>query len=153
KLYGSYHGTDIDSVNLASGHLEVTIPLISYPQRGGKLGLSFSARLKAAIWSEKIDCSTHPCTYLWQVNEIPPVWGDTGPPAGGPPVFQLSWDQAPPTVIKGQYRSYFYGPDKAQHPFVGTTSNYAETVDGTAMGFIFANAPTSWSFTTAYYPN
>src|SRR5450432_4358700 len=38
----SYHGGDIDSVNLANGKLQVTIPLISYEQRGGKLKLDYA---------------------------------------------------------------------------------------------------------------
>jgi hypothetical protein len=36
-----YHGGDIDSVNLTNGGLTVQIPLVSYPQRGGKLRLEF----------------------------------------------------------------------------------------------------------------
>ena len=38
----SYEGGDIDFVNLNSGKLVVKIPLVSYPQRGGKLNLGFS---------------------------------------------------------------------------------------------------------------
>ncbi len=37
----SYQGADIDSVNLATGNLSLHIPLISYPQRGGKLHLDY----------------------------------------------------------------------------------------------------------------
>ncbi len=39
KPYGSYNGGDIDNVSLVNGSLSVDIPLISYPQRGGKLNL------------------------------------------------------------------------------------------------------------------
>src|SRR5579872_337030 len=37
--FGSYHGGDIDSVNLVHGGVDVKIPLTSYPQRGGHLAM------------------------------------------------------------------------------------------------------------------
>jgi RHS repeat-associated protein len=39
RYYKSYHGGDIDSVDLRTGGLMLDIPLVSYPQRGGKLKL------------------------------------------------------------------------------------------------------------------
>jgi len=42
--YASFHGGDLDSVNLGSGKLDIHIPLLSYPQRGGKLRMSFTVR-------------------------------------------------------------------------------------------------------------
>jgi YD repeat-containing protein len=42
KPYGSYEGGDIDSVSMANGSLTLKIPLISYPQRGGKLHVGYS---------------------------------------------------------------------------------------------------------------
>ena len=42
KPFGSYHGGEIDTVNLLNGNLNVDIPLISYPQQGGKLHLAFA---------------------------------------------------------------------------------------------------------------
>jgi len=41
--YESYHGGDIDSVNLSNGAPVIHIPVLSYPQRGGQLGVSFSS--------------------------------------------------------------------------------------------------------------
>jgi RHS repeat-associated protein len=41
KPYGSYHGGDIDSVSMVNGSLSIHIPLVSYPQRGGRLHLGF----------------------------------------------------------------------------------------------------------------
>jgi len=41
KPYGSYHGGDIDSVSMSNLNPGVHIPLISYPQRGGKLNVGF----------------------------------------------------------------------------------------------------------------
>jgi RHS repeat-associated protein len=42
KPYGTFHGGDIDEVSLANGNLSLKIPLISYPQRGGKIQAGFS---------------------------------------------------------------------------------------------------------------
>jgi RHS repeat-associated protein len=42
KQFGSYNGGNIDTTNLMNGNLSLDIPLISYPQRGGKLRLDFS---------------------------------------------------------------------------------------------------------------
>jgi hypothetical protein len=39
--FGSYKGGNIDTINLRSGQLMVDIPIMSYPQRGGKLKLNF----------------------------------------------------------------------------------------------------------------
>ena len=42
KPYGAYHGGNIDTISMANGNLTLNIPLISYPQRGGKLHVGFS---------------------------------------------------------------------------------------------------------------
>ncbi len=42
KPFGSYQMGNIDNINLGNGSLGVDIPLISYPQRGGKLTLDFA---------------------------------------------------------------------------------------------------------------
>ncbi len=43
KPYGSYHGGDIDVVNLNNGKVDLHAPLFSYPQRG-KLHMGFTLR-------------------------------------------------------------------------------------------------------------
>jgi hypothetical protein len=42
KQFGSYQGGQIDTISLLQGGFTVDIPLISYPQRGGKLKLLLS---------------------------------------------------------------------------------------------------------------
>jgi RHS repeat-associated protein len=42
KPFGSYQMGNIDTINLSNGSLGVDIPLLSYPQRGGKLTLDFT---------------------------------------------------------------------------------------------------------------
>src|SRR6266700_40560 len=39
--YGSYKGGDLDSVNMINGNLTLHVPLISLPQRGKSLNLSY----------------------------------------------------------------------------------------------------------------
>jgi YD repeat-containing protein len=58
--FGSYHGSDIDSVDLTNGNLTVIAPLISYPQRGGKLTLNFDIVYNAKSWHWKTVCP-HSC--------------------------------------------------------------------------------------------
>jgi RHS repeat-associated protein len=58
KSFGSYHGGELDTVNLQTGNLMFHVPLFSYPQRGGKLDLS-----NALMGSSK----------NWQVGE----WADS----------------------------------------------------------------------------
>jgi hypothetical protein len=41
KPYGSFEGGNIDSVSMTNGSLNLHIPLLSYPQRGGKLHVGF----------------------------------------------------------------------------------------------------------------
>jgi len=75
KLYGSYHGSDIDSVSLTSGHIELHLPLLDYPQRGS-LGLNFIVRYHTAIWNQTSECSAEPpkvCTYTWDNDGQPAI--------------------------------------------------------------------------------
>ncbi len=44
KPYGDFHGGDIDQVSLSSGKLVLNIPLVSYPQRGGRIKVGFGLR-------------------------------------------------------------------------------------------------------------
>src|SRR6185437_17120778 len=75
KPYGSYHGGDIDSVNVSNGHLELRIPLLSYPQRGSSLKLNFIARFHNAVWNEHTDCvpSANICIHTWEFDAQPGV--------------------------------------------------------------------------------
>ena len=55
--YGSYHSGDIDSIDLTTGNVYLDIPLISYPQRGGKLTLDFRTVYNAKGWTTKTTCT------------------------------------------------------------------------------------------------
>lgn len=44
------HGDNIDRISMSTGNLYVHIPLVDYPQRGGKLKLSFSLQSNNKGW-------------------------------------------------------------------------------------------------------
>ena len=52
KAFGSYQGSEIDSVGLSNGNLILHIPLFSLPQRG-KVSLSFTAINRGKNWYVK----------------------------------------------------------------------------------------------------
>ena len=69
--YQSYHGGDLDQVSLSNGNLHVRIPLISYPQRGGKLRLDYALEFNGKPQTITSVCTPNPpdppdCTYAWK---------------------------------------------------------------------------------------
>jgi hypothetical protein len=50
KPYGSYQGGNVDSVSMTNGNLGLHIPIVSYPQRGGKLRMNFFIRYNNKGW-------------------------------------------------------------------------------------------------------
>jgi hypothetical protein len=53
RPYGSYHGGEVDSISLPGGNLNIHIPIISFPQRGGKLNVEYFLRLTSKNWEQK----------------------------------------------------------------------------------------------------
>jgi hypothetical protein len=81
KAFGSYGGSQIDNVDLATGNLFLNIPLVSYPQLGHLPPLSFTVKLNNAPYFE-----------------APPQDNSVGKPVK----IHLRYDTAPPggvTVI------------------------------------------------------
>lgn len=64
KPYGSYEGGNIDSISMVNGSLTLHIPIISYPQRGGKLHMDFYLYYANTILKPLATCSaqTHMCS-------------------------------------------------------------------------------------------
>src|SRR5690349_642344 len=60
KPYGSYHGGELDSINMVNGKLILHIPLISYPQRGSKLHLGFSISYHNPFYVVQDSCNGVP---------------------------------------------------------------------------------------------
>jgi hypothetical protein len=78
-----YNSTAIDNVNMTNGNVYVHIPILSYPQRGKALDLSFSIFANARVWGcgWPTDQSTSwgpgwVCT--WEMQGSPGVGGELG---------------------------------------------------------------------------
>jgi RHS repeat-associated protein len=134
KPYGSFEGGAIDSISVVNGSLNLHIPLVSYPQRGGKLHVGFHVDYTTNSYvhtpSTITECTTPPrdCVYgdeyngsglkivndfdlkLWTAAAMPP-------PGGG------SWA----TVVT---------PDGAQHE-MGPTTTGTRSIDAT--GYLCLN--------------
>jgi len=100
KPYGAFEGGAIDSVSMTNGNLNLHIPLLSYPQRGGKLHLGFYIKFDNNSYTystaNETSCTQapHDCAYGTYVNgplmEIVPdldfhiYVSGTIPPSNGP---------------------------------------------------------------------
>jgi YD repeat-containing protein len=89
--YQSYFGGKIDNISLSSGGLNIQIPLVSYPQRGGRLKMDFEL-----VFNSKPLAYTDVCTV--QV------------PHGPPPTCQWRWIPNSSTI---------FGPGLSGHPITG----------------------------------
>src|SRR5258708_5991618 len=116
-------GTDVESVDIATGHLSIRIPFLSLPGRG--MNYHFGLRYESGFWSAALR-GTAPARYLWKVERRPYVTT-----AG------LGWSITQPYLTSTSYRegctigsgfagtyyiqhrdSYIYhDPDGAAHPF------------------------------------
>ena len=105
KPYGAYHGGDIDSISLGNGNLTLHIPLISYPQRGGKLRVGFSVLYQNLFYTNTDNCTKNPLP-----NCVPHIW-----------VYHLTYGQPYPN---GAYTPLSIVPD-----FYPTVSNLSVTQD------------------------
>ena len=78
-LFGSFHGSEMDSVNLNNRKLELHIPLLSYPQRGGKLHFGFYLHYSGPVYTETRNCypfgpgNTNICADIWSWDSPPGV--------------------------------------------------------------------------------
>jgi RHS repeat-associated protein len=72
--YQSFHGGDFDSVNLSNGNVVVHIPLVSYPQRGGKLSLDYEFFINSKWIQDREICPPEAaCYFAWGVPLSTPV--------------------------------------------------------------------------------
>ena len=58
KAYGAYQGGDIDTIGMSNGALSLAIPLISFPQRGGRLRLGVSLIYNNPVYTLKTTALT-----------------------------------------------------------------------------------------------
>jgi RHS repeat-associated protein len=67
KNYGSYHGSDIDTVNLMNGNLMVHIPMPwTYPQRGGDINPKNLLTMSSKTWQPHcVPMDPNPAVCFW----------------------------------------------------------------------------------------
>ena len=120
--YQGYHGGDIDSINTATGSVNLHIPLISFPQRGGVLQLPFVINYNSTMVKRVKVGSGSGAYYQW------------GPVDTNPFSVEVIDDQSyglynaavcypnPPCQTYYYYRAVT-GPDGAQHLMGYVTKN------------------------------
>jgi RHS repeat-associated protein len=123
--YQTYHGGDIDSINTATGSLNLHIPLISFPQRGSGLRLTFAINYNSTTVQRKYLGWGATGYYQWLET-------DTNYPSvtvvddQGYGIYEtMACLPAPPCTSPNTQVDYFFysvtGPDGAQH-VMGYTS-------------------------------
>ncbi len=163
KPYGSYEGGDIDSVSMANGSLTLNLPLISYPQRGGKLNVGFNlvyANPWLQPWASHCNPFNHFCSntgYNLVYFTDPSTCGYTNPSGGTcgtamsvPASFARSIGE----VYQGpqccpQTVRYFTvtEPDGSVHELGGSAP--ARSVDATGYAFWPGTDPNTGTLDTA----
>ena len=68
--FRSYNGGDLDSVNLATGAVSLHIPLVSFPQRGGKLRLDYQISYSPNTAYVYCPGFSQPCFYLYTGGRV-----------------------------------------------------------------------------------
>jgi len=125
KPYGSYHGGNIDTVSLGNGSLAVDIPIISYPQRGGKLKLDFSLHYFNWAYTASQTCFPPPANRcVWIPNLT----------VGGMALIENGsvLETVTPAQSLANALLYVVQPDGAAHILGATGTNAMESVDATA---------------------
>jgi hypothetical protein len=122
KNYGSYHSSDVDTVDLKSGNLMIHIPMPwTYPQRGGQINPKSLLTMSSKTW--QIKCFTlenqGPFCY-W----TPGVWRDQQVALAG---SGLGFDH---TSDLSLHRSWAYQTDTANNVFYSSGNYKVATPDG-----------------------
>src|ERR1700689_925384 len=137
--YQSFHGGDIDSVNLSNGSVVLHIPLVSYPQRGGYLTLDYQFFVNSKWIQDHEVCPPEGgCYFEWGIPLSTPVAGYEGIIDTQAIYYAVKTYER----TKGDELDFFaiVTSDSAIHPLGANGSNSEVSLDAT--GF-FANANTS----------
>jgi RHS repeat-associated protein len=80
--YVSYHGGDIDTVNLGTGNLVVRMPFLTYPQRGNALRAEFDLQYNGKPYQYQCEIPIQgKCSWQWWPSGFSPGWGPSMPPS------------------------------------------------------------------------
>jgi RHS repeat-associated protein len=150
--YHNYQGGDIDHINLDNGNLSITIPLVSYPQRGSslKMDLALIYNGTGMVYNEYCPPHLSQCWYQWSAPFTPYIQMALTPSetTGGPGLFDTqqvgSWSQDIPLPGTNPQQYFdqvsWYTFDGGTHPGgqistgqisldgSGFQSNFTETV-------------------------
>lgn len=131
RLFGSYEGGNIDQISTATGGLVVRIPLVSYPQRGGALKLSFSLFYTGKAWRvhSHYDTTLGTTLYNWVLPTgiIPPVLGVSIIQDGA---FGQTYDKSVDSGTGKAYYQYSIQESDGSRHVLGATSSGDESIDG-----------------------
>jgi hypothetical protein len=129
KNYGSYHGSDIDTVNLLNGNLMVHIPMPwTYPQRGGEITSKNLLTMSSKTWQTQcVAMDPNPPVCFWTPGGslFSQIVSLAGSGLGFDHTMDLSlhreWSlntdfQGNPTYFSGGYS--LFTADGASHPLV-----------------------------------
>ncbi len=147
------HITDnIDTVSMANGNLYVHIPLVSYPQRGKELALSYSLRYNAKYWARVGACNdpTDPntCSYYWGHTNNPASPSSAGwAVVDDQQLLPLSLHFNAPRPGTTSAATYFpmevETPDGAYH-YGGTLQGTAYQISLDGSGILVPHGQESW---------
>jgi RHS repeat-associated protein len=143
KPYGAYSGGDFDTVSLTNGVLDIHIPFLSYPQRGGKLKFSYTLRYtNGALGIGSVCGPNRPCIF----------YGEGG--GGSPLLVQDQEIQPVPTLNSAGLVSYWNvdDPDGAVHNFGNVSGSVWESIDATGMRYDASSGVITDSAGTRYNP-
>ena len=135
KSFGSYQGGSFDTVNLQNGNLMFHAPFFSYPQRGGKLGMSYVLTGSSKNWQvgEWTD-NQHTVHYKWMLSQPAGVIINADPSS-----LEIHRSRHVTTDLSGNstYTDDNYAiatMDGSWHWLSGfTPSNHMMTMDGSAI--------------------
>jgi RHS repeat-associated protein len=160
QAYHDYHGGDIDHIDLDNGGLNLTIPLVSYPQRGGALTEDFVIVMNSQSRTYQRFCLPPPdqseCEFLW-MPRIPGLYMSPQNDADSSPAIVDS--QQISATVKGipltgsdptQFANQitWHTADGGSHPSGQTTSGQI-ALDGSNFqsGYIYTPAENDQGYT------
>lgn len=147
--YQSYHGGDIDSINLSSAGLSTNIPLVFYSQRGSLLNVGFSMHYNSKYFSVHKFCDGSTCDFQWMGGSN--VFSGVGLYVAQDQSFaiktqQVRWPYQPPALVYTCYYSVVT-PDGSSHP-LGQTSGATRNSNSCQTGQFRALDGTGWRYVT-----
>ncbi|HEY1526823.1 MAG TPA: hypothetical protein VGH51_11345, partial [Candidatus Angelobacter sp.] len=122
KNYGSYHSSDIDTVDLKSGNLMVHIPMPwTYPQRGGEINPRNLLTMSSHTWRVKCINPDNTGNYCFWT---PGIWRDQQVGLAG---SGLGYDHTTDLSVQ---RSWGYQTDTGNNVFYSSGNYKVATPDG-----------------------